>query len=296
MSSYLDSFSGRNSWKRYLSSLAVVLGFLLIGGIAYGLSLIMAIQLDGDSYFDIELGRSIGLSPYIEFMLLNSVYLFWLLGLFISVRFIHKRPLRSLVTHRDHVQWGRVFWGFGVFLGIYLLLNVADLLIFQEGFKVNPGTSPSQFLLLFGLVLIFTPIQTTVEELFFRGFLAQWIGKGVRNPLLLSLIIALIFGSLHFANPEMSRSALFVGLEYLFAGFMLTYVAVKTGTAELSIGAHAANNIFLFLFFSDKQSVGGELPALFEAGEVNAGISLLWSVVLFGVFYWMSMRKYGGQE
>ncbi|KZZ85076.1 CPBP family intramembrane glutamic endopeptidase [Bacillus sp. SJS] len=293
---YWKTVTGENSWKRYISSLLVILLFIVLGGAVYAIGLLLLTALDGnpDTYFDTVLGSAVGLSPFIDFVLLHATYLFWLLGLYIAIRFIHKRTLRSLITHRERLDWGRIGWGFGMFIGIYLILNVADWLLFKDGLALNNETSPSQFLILLGLVLVFTPIQTTVEELFFRGFLVQWLGKGLRHPILIALIIALVFGSLHFANPEMGRSALLVGLEYIVAGFMLTFIALKTGTAELSIGAHAANNIFLFLFISDELSVGGKLPAVFSvSGDVDPVSSLIGTVIIFGGFYWLSVRRYG---
>ncbi|MBS2970753.1 CPBP family intramembrane metalloprotease [Metabacillus sp. KIGAM252] len=293
---YWKTDSRKNSWKRYISSLLVILLFIALGGVVYGIGLFMFTDLDGNSntYFDPVLGSAVGLSPFIDFALLHATYLFWLLGIFIAIRFIHKRTIRSLITHRERLDWGRIGWGFGVFIGIYLVLNLVDWLLFKEGLSLNKETSPSQFLILLALVLVFTPIQTTVEELFFRGFLVQWLGKGLRSPILIALIIALVFGSLHFANPEMGRSAVLVGLEYIVAGFMLTFIALKTGTAELSIGAHAANNMFLFLFISDELSVGGKLPAVFSvSGEVDPVSSLIGSVIMFGGFYWVSVRRYG---
>ncbi|WP_338778702.1 CPBP family intramembrane glutamic endopeptidase [Metabacillus sp. FJAT-52054] len=293
---YWKTDTGENSWKRYISSLLVILLFIVLGGAVYAIGLLLLTALDGnpDTYFDTVLGSAVGLSPFIDFVLLHATYLFWLLGLYIAIRFIHKRTLRSLITHRERLDWGRIGWGFGIFIGIYLILNVADWLLFKDGLALNNETSPSQFLILLGLVLVFTPIQTTVEELFFRGFLVQWLGKGLRHPILIALIIALVFGSLHFANPEMGRSALLVGLEYIVAGFMLTFIALKTGTAELSIGAHAANNIFLFLFISDELSVGGKLPAVFSvSGDVDPVSSLIGTVIIFGGFFWLSVRRYG---
>ncbi|AZB44603.1 CPBP family intramembrane metalloprotease [Bacillus sp. FJAT-42376] len=291
---YIHPAAGKNSWKRYLSSLLLILLFVIIGGAFYGIGLLLFVAMDGNeqTYFDTGLGMAVGISPFIDFVLLHVMYLFWLLGIFIAIKYIQKRTLRSLITARERVDWRRIWWAFGMFFGIYAILNLADWLIFREGLTLNEETSVPQFLILLVLVLFFTPIQTTVEELFFRGFLVQWLGKGIKSPIIIAIIIALIFGSLHFSNPEMGRSALLVGLEYITAGFMLTFIALKTGSAELSIGAHAANNIFLFLLISDEQSVGGKMPAIFTIGEVQPGISLLWSVILFGVFYWLSVRRF----
>jgi uncharacterized protein len=148
--------------------------------------------------------------------------------------------------------------------------------------------------LLFVIVLVLVPIQTTVEELIFRGFLLQWFAKKLSNPIILSVIIAVIFGSLHFSNPEMDRSALWIGLNYVFAGFMLTFIAVKMGSLELSIGVHAANNMLLSWFFADPNSVNGNIPALFRVKDDSPIFSLIWSICIFVIFYLISMKKYRG--
>ena len=67
----------------------------------------------------------------------------------------------------------------------------------------------------------------------------------MKRPILLAIIVGLMFSIGHFANPEMNKSIILVGLDYIVAGFALTYIAVKTKSLEITIGAHAANNISL---------------------------------------------------
>lgn len=244
-----------------------------------------------DAHLDLKTGEIVGMDPTIDLLFLNLLYVFWFLGIWFSIRIVHKRKLRTLVTGAAHIQWKQIFSGFGLFFALLLMLQFIYFLIFPEHYIWNEFDG-SKFLFLFIVVLFLTPIQTTVEELIFRGFLLQWIAKLSRNPVILSIIMAIIFGSLHFANPEMERSAIWVGLDYVFVGFMLTLIAVKVGSSELSIGAHAANNMFLFWFLADPDSVGGSVPALFTVAGNNPAVSFFMDVVLFIVFYLLVTKKF----
>lgn len=79
----------------------------------------------------------------------------------------------------------------------------------------------------------------------------------------MTLIVGGLFGVLHFANPEMNNGAVWAGIEYLTFGFVWTYYTIKTGSIEISLGAHAANNMFLCMFITEKNSVYGGIPSLF---------------------------------
>ncbi|MFY4775696.1 CPBP family intramembrane glutamic endopeptidase [Metabacillus sp. RGM 3146] len=293
MKHYLFDVPGQNSWKRNLSSLAVIGAFVFIGGLFYAFAAIFTVMIDGkdSSYFDLEKGSFIGLDPTFDLLYLLLNYVFWLLGIWIAIRFIHKRTMTSLITAEKKINWNTVFWGYGIYMLLTAAFQAADYLISPKNYAFNE-TSPSSFILLFFIVLFLVPIQTTVEELFFRGFLLQWFAKKIRNPIALALIMAVIFGSLHFANPEMGRSAVWVGLSYLFMGFMLSFIAVKMGTSELSVGAHMANNMFLFWLFADEKSVGGTLPAPFKILDSDPISAFIWEVCVMIIFYFLSYRKY----
>ncbi|MFP7732372.1 type II CAAX prenyl endopeptidase Rce1 family protein [Priestia aryabhattai] len=53
----------------------------------------------------------------------------------------------------------------------------------------------------------------------------------------------------HYLSPKILASALMLlgSIIYSVAGFALTYIAIKTKSLETTIGAHAANNMFLAL-------------------------------------------------
>ncbi|MGX2958375.1 CPBP family intramembrane glutamic endopeptidase [Peribacillus sp. JNUCC 23] len=289
---YLFDLPGENGWKRYLLSSVIILVALIAGSVLYAILMMITGLLNGDGIvFDNKSGMFVGVDPTLDLLFMNLMYVVWMFGIWLSIRIVHKRKLKTLITANDRINWKQIFGSFALYFGLMVLLELVYFLISPEHFVWNEFDL-EKFLFLFFVVLVLTPIQTTVEELIFRGFLLQWIGKVINNPIVLAIIMALIFGSLHFFNPEMERSAIWVGLDYVFVGFMLTFLAVKMGSSELSIGAHAANNMFLFWFIGDPQSVGGSVPALITVVNNDPAISLVLDVILFLVFYLIAVKKF----
>ena len=118
------------------------------------------------------------------------------------------------------------------------------------------------------------------------------IGKWIRNPFILSLLAGGIFGSVHFANPEMNYSPILVGANYLLTGFIWCYISAKTNSTELSIGAHAANNMLLGGFLTMDDSALGNIPSLFIVKNLDPGITLVWTAISLGIFLIISLKRY----
>ncbi|MEH6996394.1 type II CAAX endopeptidase family protein, partial [Neobacillus drentensis] len=283
---------GKNSWKRYLSSFIVILLFIFVGALPYLIISEWIVNTDGNpnTYFDFEKEDYVGINPLVYFALMNSQFLFWLLGLFVTIRFIHKRKFTSLITPNRKIDWTRIGFGFITYFVILGLTSIIDSLLNPGDYLLN-DVRVSDFLLLFVLVLVFTPLQTTCEELFFRGYLLQLFGKWIHIPFLLSLIVGSIFGALHFTNPEMGYSPILVGANYLVTGFIWCYITAKTNSAELSIGAHAANNMLLGWFITMDDSAFGDIPSLFVGRNIDPALSLMWTIVSLGIFLFITLRK-----
>ncbi|AZU62662.1 hypothetical protein CHR53_16090 [Neobacillus mesonae] len=284
---------GKNGWKRYVASFIVIISFIFLAGIPYGIVGDWIVRTDGnpDTYYDFKKADYVGLNPLLYFALMNTTFICWLLGIFVAVRFIHKRKFKTLITPNRTIDWKRIGFGFITFFLILSLTSIIDAMLNPGDYSLNK-VNLSEYLTLFVLVLILTPIQTTCEEVFFRGYLMQLIGKWIRIPIVLSLIAGVIFGSLHFFNPEMGYSPLLVGADYVLTGFIWCYISVKTNSTELSIGAHAANNMLLSWFITMDDSAFGDIPSLFVVKNIDPAISLVWTVISLGIFLFISLKKY----
>jgi uncharacterized protein len=284
---------GKNSWKRYLSSFLLMLVFIFIAGIPYAIigEFIVGTDNNPNTYYDFEKQEYIGINSLLNFVLMNSTFIIWILGIFVAIRFIHKRKFKTLITPNRNIDWKKISFGFIVFFIILAITTIMDAILNPGDYSFN-DIKISDFLILFVLVLVLTPIQTTCEEVFFRGYLMQLIGKWIRNPFLLSLIAGGIFGSLHFVNPEMSYSPILVGADYVLMGFVWCYISAKTNSIELSIGAHAANNMLIGWFLTMDNSAFGSIPSLFVVKDIDPAASLMWSAISMGIFMYISLRKY----
>lgn len=294
---FIKMNQGINNWKRYLFSFILFLLFLFLGSVGYLFALAAYAAADGnpDSYFDIEGMVGVNVDPVYDFVFSNLTYVFWFLGLFLFMRLIHKRKFKTLVTPKEKIDWKRVLWGFGIFFALVAGTSLIDFLLNPSDYSLNQ-IKAQDFIKLFLFVLILTPIQTTAEEVFFRGYLMQWFGRKVNNKILLSVIVGLIFASLHFGNPEMNYSAFFVGSDYILSGVLWCYITARTNSAELTIGAHAANNMFIGWFLTMDHSAFGKLPSLFVINDIDPKTSLLWSFVSLSLFSYFAIKKFGKND
>ena len=147
-----------------------------------------------------------------------------------------------------HSIAGRMRWSYlGVFLGFGFLIFG----LYSVGFATLDGSLTTQnsvhplnsgmFWLYIVLILLIVPFQCYAEELLFRGYLMQTVGRWLKNPAWAIIIPAPIFMVLHGYGLWGLLSVLTMAL---IAGFLCWY----TGGLEAGIGLHIANNVSIFIF------------------------------------------------
>ena len=147
-----------------------------------------------------------------------------------------------------HSIAGRMRWSYlGVFLGFGFLIFG----LYSVGFAALDGSLTTQnsvhplnsgmFWLYIVLILLIVPFQCYAEELLFRGYLMQTLGRWLKNPAWAIIIPAPIFMVLHGYGLWGLLSVLTMAL---IAGFLCWY----TGGLEAGIGLHIANNVSIFIF------------------------------------------------
>lgn len=286
---FLSISEGKNTHWRYVSSLLVILAFMLVlGTIVYVVALFVLGLVNPDL---VNIEEMIITDPLVDFYLYHIVNIFTILGMWIAARAILKRKLISFITPYDRVYWSKIGYGFFIAFFLFTVFALLDYVIFPNDYVLNDFDG-TRFAWLVAASILLVPIQTTSEELLFRGFLLQWAGKITKNPIILTFIIGGIFGGLHFFNPEMEHGAFWVAIDYLAMGFIWTYISIKTNSSEYSIGAHAANNMFLCIFLTMEDSVVGNIPSLFVVTDINAMLSALTTVTTGIIFLFIVLRKH----
>ena len=269
---------GKNAWWRYL------LGFVFIVFMWYVVG----------GWASVALGKVLGISPeqfasdpsaagpIAGFLVIIAPYPVFLLGIVLAVALLHRRSPLTLVTGRRSVDWRRVGMGLGVWFALVVLAGLVGFLLDPSAFSLGPNLAA--FVPFALLALVFVPIQTTAEELFFRGYLVQGASLLSSNFLFLAVASGVLFMLPHLANPGMDSGFLLVLLYHFGFGAFLAWVSLKDGTLELAIGAHAANNLFGAIVLGFEGSALNT-PSLFLTDRFVPAYSLGQFVVTAAIFY-----------
>jgi len=178
------------------------------------------------------------------FMLLLP-FAFAMLVLWFVVKFLHKQPFVTVTTTRTKTDWSRIVFAFILWGVITAIFTFADYYANPEDYVWNFNLVP--FLILVVIALIMVPIQTSLEEYLFRGYLMQGFGMLFKNRWLPLLMTSLIFGGLHIANPEVEKIGYVIMVFYIGTGLFLGILTLMDEGMELALGFHAANNLIAAL-------------------------------------------------
>jgi uncharacterized protein len=269
-------------WRYVLGLMIILFSWLVVGSAG---SAIVAIALDGQEGFaafrraDLAALGSVG-----SFLVIMAGFPFFLAGILLTVSLIHRRPLRTLITAREKISWRRVGHGFVAWLVPYCLVGgLGQYLFYPDTFSFNSNLAT--FALFVPFALVVTAIQTTTEELFFRGYIVQGASIVWKNRVFLVIASAVIFTLPHLLNPEaIAGGWLTVFVSYfLVPGLLWTVVSLIDGTTELAIGVHFANNIGGILLINATGTVV-TTPALFTVSKYHATYGALSVLVAVPVF------------
>jgi uncharacterized protein len=282
---------GKYRWWRYVLGLIIILFAWMVA--ANFVSALVALALGGKegvaafSRLDYAAFGSVG-----GFVVVMAGFPVFLAGILIAVSLIHQRHPRTLVTARERISWIRIGHGFVAgFVPWVLLGGLGQYLLYPNSFSFNSDLKT--FALFVPIALILTAIQTTTEELFFRGYIVQGASLIWSNRVFLAIASAVIFTLPHATNPESQEGGwigMFVGL-FVGTGLLYAIVSLIDGTTELAIGAHFANNIAYFLLFNWSGSFFSA-PALFSISEYHARFYDITSLVLIPVFLVIVFRVF----
>lgn len=278
--SYLDFASvGRGRWYWYLlGTFLILFMWSVLGGIVSEVPTIL------EAVGTVE---SVPTWMTLTFMLLGFVGLFF--GVPLVVRVINGRPWRTVITPFTRFNWGLVGKGMLFWLIPLAVFQTIASVVDSDGLRFTADLNG--WLLSLVAVLAFLFIQTTGEELFFRGYLMQWTALATRRTWILALVSGLLFGAPHWLNPEVTSefglAAIVVATTYVVTGFVWAWISVRSGTIELAVGAHFINNFVAFLVISPDNAVLDSAMVLDGSADayLNSAVSVL-TALAFLVLCW----------
>lgn len=259
---------GRNEWWRYALAIALILFcWLLLGYVPY--------------FWLVTSGYINTLTVYLA---VNFSILMMLAGLALAMRFLHRRPLMTLVSPDRRVAWSRIAQGAAAWSAIGLIAALVEHMLYPDRYYLS--FDAPEFFVFAAIALVLTPIQTTTEELLFRGYVMQALSLVMRRPGAIAVASAVVFTLPHLMNPEMRHGGPLLAAAYFTIGLLLAVVTLRDGRLELAIGVHAANNLMLALVANYEGSALTS-ESIFTARELDPTYSFVSLAVGSLLFYWL---------
>jgi len=288
-----QAFKFKHDYWRYLIGVFIIFTFSQLGSIPLIFAAWKKIEKDGGSFIDLE-DSSILMSVLesnLSFFLMLLSFVIGMIGIYFVVKYLHNQPFKELTTSRKKVDWNRIWFGFGLIFFITLFLTILDYNSNPEHFEVQFQLKP--FIILAIIAIIMIPIQTSFEEYLFRGYLMQGIGVLVKNKWAPLLITSLIFGGLHFFNPEVEKMGNIVMVYYIGTGLFLGIITLMDEGMELALGFHAGTNLTISLLVTSDWTVFQTHSILKDLSEPTAGFEVLTPVfIVYPILLFIMAKKY----
>ncbi|RVU90418.1 CPBP family intramembrane metalloprotease [Flavobacterium columnare] len=284
-------FRGNKFWK-YLLGTFIVFIAALIGQIPFMMVVFLKLEEKGDTIYgknEVALLQVLDTNFGLFLMLLSFVFAF--LGFIFVVKIVHKQALIKIITSRKNIDWNRVFFSFAIWALFQVIITGFSYLLSPTDFEWN--FELKSFLLLFLIGVLMIPIQTTIEELMFRGYLMQGFAFVSKNKLFPLVLTSLIFGLLHMSNPEVDQIGKVLILYYIGIGFFLGLITLLDEGMELSLGFHAANNLITALLVTSNWTVLQTASILKDVSKPELSIALFLPIfVVLPLLFVIFLNKY----
>ena len=277
-----------NAFWLYVVGVLILGVVLFIGNVPFGVALVAEGGINA---------AQLSLSEQLQVLPANTTLFLLLLpfalvfgAILLLTRVLHKLSLRELITSRPKVDWKRIGFGFGTVAVSFILMFAVSYFMDPESLQWN--FKPKAFAVLVLISVLMVPLQTSAEELFFRGYLMQGLGRIFPKRLLPFVISSSLFGLLHFANPEVDKLGDVILITYLATGFFLGAITLIDEGLELALGFHAGNNLFLSLFLTSDWTVFQTDSLFLDVSEPNVLMYIIGPLLIYSILFMIYAKKY----
>ncbi len=281
---------GRFGAENVLATILLIIVAYLLGSSFLFIDLRLNFpDFSGARNFDIkELSSLMGKNRFFIWMLIPFCFVF--ITFLLCLTKIHKLTLLAVFTSRNAFDWKRFFIAFSWWSLMVLAVTGIELLLhknFQLVFNAQ------KFFTLCLLSIILLPLQTSSEELVFRGYILQGIKKRTGSILSSILISGCMFGMMHISNPEIAKIGYHILIYYIIVGVVLGAIVYYDSGLELSLGFHAANNLITALLITaDWQAFQTDAIIVDSNPPGNGIFSMLLALSMLFAFFLLLNKKY----
>ena len=280
------SYNLKGFWYYILGSFILIL-FSTIGQIP----LLFFVDYDSVSVDTTSVDLLNTIPSNLRLFLLMISFVAVLPGIWLVVKKLHDLPLMSILTGRKNIDYNRILFSFCLWGAIISLMVITGYLISPDNYEIN--FKLKEFLILLIIAVCLIPIQTSVEEIVFRGYLMQGFGHWFNSRFMALFMSCSVFGILHIANPEVTQLGYGFIFVYFIVSFMLGITVLMDDGLELVLGFHAANNIFIALLLTSDWTVLQTESVLKDISDPTFGIyDILTGSILYPSVIYIFAKKY----
>lgn len=189
---------------------------------------------------------------------------------------------------------GIALWQFWRVLRLLLLLGVALLILppYDMGAPLLPNLPLMRWVLLLPLGLVAILIQTSSEEILFRGYLQQALAARFSHPAVWLTVPSVLFAMGHFVPAEAGSNAALIAIWAGCFGILMGDLTARAGTLGPAIAVHFFNNVTALLIFAVPESLNGLSLFILPFSSADTGPMRAWLAVDFVlmVLTWLVAR------
>ena len=259
------------SLKRWIAVLVV--GLIL--GFALALPSLLQAQNQVDTFMGIRYVELFGQLSFVGFFV----------GIVLAIKLIGKTSLKDFVLGVGGKVNKKECM---TVMGLYILGYIISFLPGPNNIhlrSVNAGEYA--FLLLF--MVLTTWMQTTFEELVFRGLFIRWACKNevhfTKKALVACVVSSVLFALVHAPNPEVTTQSgirVVIGLfNYVLPGLLMYIADLYFGSLLPGILIHWVNNFLLFTVISSEVTAMPVPTLLVDTTPHNAELVTLATMVVY---------------
>lgn len=202
---------------------------------------------------------------------------------------VHKRQPLTLIGVP-----AQAFRQFVVVLVGMLALTAAMWILppYDIGEPLQRNMNLGRWLALLPIALVAVLVQTSAEEIFFRGYIQQQLAARFGSPLIWMLAPAALFGIGHYLPESAGSNAWKIALWATVFGILMADLTARAGTLGPAMAVHFVNNLSAMILTSVPDEMSGLALYVLPFGMGDEAQMAAWLPVDFGfmVVSWLVAR------
>lgn len=231
-----------------------------------------------------------GIDSNLGFFLLLLTFIGGMFALYLMVTNAHKKRFMQLIKPSGKLGWSKMLFCFCLWIALTAVFEYSLSFLGYNEYSFHFDFMSFLPLLLISIFIL--PIQTSFEELLFRGYYLQGFSLIFKNKWVPLIITSLLFGLVHSANPEITKYGFYsMQMYYIGVGLFLGVLTILDDSLEIALGIHAATNFYGSCLVGYEGSAI-QTASLFKSGSLDTTVMLIGFLFIAIIFYIIVSKRY----